>query len=195
MITQKQALAAAGVEHLHRWCSLNGLAAPSLTVVQDGWKIPACGYYRSEAIRVCVPLCASLGYAGRAWSWPGYAVDRTPFGVIAHETGHWIDDISSTRRPRAGGTELSRAIRAAAKEPAITGYAPNGAEWFAEMFKLFITNPDLLRLTRPRTYSEITRRFKPLDLGDWRTALINHRASDRIIRAAMNRIEKAKATA
>lgn len=38
---------------------------------------------------------------------------------------------------------------------AITSYAPNAMEWFAEIFRLFVTNPDLLKLIRPKAYKAI----------------------------------------
>ena len=34
----------------------------------------------------------------------------------------------------------------------LTSYCPNNAEWFAEMFRLSITNSQLLQQLRPRTY-------------------------------------------
>lgn len=39
----------------------------------------------------------------------------------------------------------------------ITSYAPNPAEWFAEIFRLFVTNHGLLKQLRPKTYNILLR--------------------------------------
>lgn len=157
-----------GEKLMKQFCAANHLPVPEITVVpRNEWKFEACAYYRPTYIAICIEKCAAVGRAGRSWSWPGYVVDRTPFGVIQHELGHHADVCSSldqTGNPlrlRYSG-DFSEAQRAASGEPALTGYAPNTAEWFAEIFRLFVTNPDLLSKVRPKTYELLTRRFTPV---------------------------------
>lgn len=122
-----------------------------------------CAYYRSSAIYISVDACSAIGTAGRSWSYPGYVVDRTPFGVLAHELGHHVD--------RAHGRvpgQLSPHLRDQTKSKPITTYAAtNTNEWFAEAFRLFITNPDLLRLIRAELYAPLRERFKPVETRPW----------------------------
>jgi hypothetical protein len=102
-----------------------------------------------------------------AWSFPGYSVDRTPYGVIQHELGHHADYVKSEKRGSYYG-DFSINMRATVGEKPLTSYCPNDAEWFAEMFRLFVTNPDLLRLLRPDTHAAMREHFKPIFDGSWR---------------------------
>src|SRR5690606_2929539 len=131
-----------------------------------------CAYYRPSYIKVCVEACAAPGYGGRAWSWPGYVIDRTPYGVYAHELGHHVDVQLSDVRGRYTG-DFSRKLRARSMEQPITGYCDNDGEWFAEIFRLFCTNPDLLKRLRPVTYGLITDHVKPVVAKPWRAVLAN----------------------
>lgn len=121
-----------------------------------------CAYYRHDTIYIDIPKCAAIGVAGRAWSYPGHIIDRTPFGVVAHELGHHIDVAHGTR-PGV----LSRAWREETREDEITSYSPNTNEWFAEIFRLFITNPDLLRIIRPKMFAKLRGTFLPIENRKW----------------------------
>ena len=68
----------------------------------------------------------------------------------------------------------------------LTNYCPNDAEWFAEIFRLFVTNSDLLRLIKPRTYSELRKLYKPVIDDPWRLVLKD--APERTLLAASNKI-------
>ena len=105
-----------------------------------------------------------------AWSYPGYVIDRTPHGVLAHELGHHVDCTLSTKKGSYGG-DFSQQMRVKVNEPKLTNYCPNDWEWFAEMFRLFVTNSDLLRVVRPRTYSALCERFQPVITAGWRDVL------------------------
>jgi hypothetical protein len=107
---------------------------------------------------------------------------------VQHELGHHVDVLRAAR-DRTGATSAS-ACAARSGEKAITSYCPNDAEWFAEMFRVFVTNPDLLRLVRPRTYRELVgrRRFKPVFTDTWRDRLQG--APARTITAAERHVER-----
>jgi hypothetical protein len=145
---QKDQLLQAGIAHMDRWCVLNKVIPPEVLVYKEGPpEFGVCAYYRPYAIRIWVYSCASIGTSGRQWSFPGYTVDRTPYGVIAHELAHHLDGAEG-----AAGGHFGRVWAAKTREAPISGYAPNYNEWFAEMFRVYVTNPDLLRRLRPKTF-------------------------------------------
>lgn len=190
-MTTKSEMFELGRGVLERFCSLNAIAMPAIQPAEaSSWKWGACAFYRPTRIVICVARCAAIGTAGRQWSFPGYAVDRTPYGVVQHELGHHVDVLRGQRRG-AYWSEFSAAVRGNAGEKPITSYCPNDAEWFAEMFRVFVTNPDLLRLTRPRTHRELRSSFEPVFTDTWRDRLRG--APDRTIKAAERHIEAGRA--
>lgn len=175
-----------GQELVTAFCALNGLPAPGLEQVDaDDWQFGVCAYYRPSTTRICVTKCSAIGTVARQWSYPGYTVDRTPYGVLAHELGHHVDVLKSEIK-RAYFGDFSVTLMKASGEAAITSYSPNPAEWFAEMFRVFVTNPDLLRLLRPRTHAELLTHFKPVFNDSWRDRLAG--APTRTIVAAERKI-------
>lgn len=177
-----------GVEHVAKWCELNGVTPPSIELADrdtnhDPRDFGTCAYYRDGVIVINVAACAAIGRAGPAWSYPGYIVDRTPYGVLAHELGHHVDN----QHGPAGGvrSHLWRPLDAAP----LTGYCPNDNEWFAELFRLFVTNPDLFKRVRPKIcdlfFNEWPHRAEPCDWG----CVLG--MSERHCRAAENKIRKA----
>lgn len=168
----KEALFERGLKLAKLFCAKNGLTLPEIRRVgYDDWRFDStCAYYRPSYIAICVEKCASFGRAGRAWSWPGYVVDRTPYGVIQHELGHHVDWTFSKSKGAYFG-DYSEELRAKAGEPALTGYCPNTAEWFAEIFRLFVTNSDLLRGVRPKAFAEISKKLNPAVTTPWRDVL------------------------
>lgn len=178
-----------GTALMAKFCETNGLPAPRVEQVPPAdWMFGVCAYYRAGQTNICVPKCAAVGVAGRAWSYPGYTVDRTPYGVVQHELGHHVDVLRSTRKGNYHG-DFGLRVREVAGEKPITSYCPDDAEWFAEMFRVFVTNPDLLRLVRPRTHRELATCFKPVFEDTWRDRLMN--APARTILAAEHQIERA----
>lgn len=188
MLTNGIALAA-------EFCRENGIAMPEIEESDRPAHFGTCAYYRPTTITITVSKCAAIGTAGRAWSFPGYAVDRTPYGVIAHELGHHVDAHRGANPPTSRDyySEYSRAIRAEVKEAPITTYLGGDpryadAEWFAEAFRLFVTNHDLLRLIRPRTHARLLADFKPVERRPWEEVMAI--APERTINACRNRIAK-----
>lgn len=179
----KEILLQAGESRMSSWCKLNETMAARVVAHWTG-KCPfgVCAYYRNGQIDIWPNMCAAIGTAGRQWSYPGYVVDRTPFGVIAHELGHHVDH----QHGPAGG-DLSHKWRPVHPKP-LTGYCPNDNEWFAEHFRLFVTNPDLLSKIRPKVYALFAEKWKSVETRPWQEVLAG---ADRQIRAAQNKIAKA----
>lgn len=190
MYETKRSLLVNGKALMARFCALNGMSVPTVEEVPyDEWRFGVCAYYRRDLISICVQRCAAVGTAGRQWSYPGYTVDRTPYGVIQHELGHHVDLLLSDRKGAYFG-DFSIGMRRRAGEEPITTYCPNDAEWFAEMFRLFVTNPDLLLQLRPRTHAEMMARFKPVFDDTWRERMAY--APERTIVAAERKIDHEK---
>ena len=183
----KEELFQKGITNINKWLDANP-AIPRIqinAVPKGSWRFAhTCAYYRHRQIYICVEKCAQPAGSqpSRAWSWPGYVIDRTPYGVLAHELGHHIDECNGCHTGVYSGP-----WRAETSEPAITGYAPNAAEWFAEIFRLYVTNPNLLRAIRPLTHAKLAARFtSPNADASWRTLLAS--APPRILAAAENKI-------
>ena len=89
----KQGLFKIGHTLVHNFCCLNSLPTPKIQVVSGkDWRFGPCGYYREDiGITIRLERCAAVGRGGASWSWPGYCIDRTPYGVLAHELGHCAD--------------------------------------------------------------------------------------------------------
>lgn len=179
MYPTKEALLQQGQDVTAAFCELNALAVPRVVLADTkSWPFGVCAYYRSNVTTIAVARCAAIGFAGMQWSYPGHSVDRTPYGVLQHELGHHVDVLSSTKRGRYFG-DFSIAVRGRSGEAPLTSYCPNDAEWFAEMFRLFVTNPDLLARLRPRTHADLMEHFKPVFADTWRERLAG--APDRTI--------------
>lgn len=187
----KQDMLRRGQEVMAAFCSTNHVPLP---VIRDfpsaEWRFGVCAYYRRDAIAICTARCSAIGTVGRQWSYPGYTTDRTPYGVVQHELGHHVDVQRSTRRGNYYG-DFSLRLREVSGEKPVTSYCPNDAEWFAEMFRVFVTNPDLLKAVRPRTYRELRSGFEPVFNDTWRERLAG--APARTIAAAEHKVEESAA--
>lgn len=88
----KDELFESGCALVQLWCEANSVDHPMIECDEgDPTAFGVCAYYRSGVIFIDVAACAGLGHAGRQWSWPGYVVDRTPYGVLAHELAHHVE--------------------------------------------------------------------------------------------------------
>lgn len=76
-----------------------------------------------------------------------------------------------------------------AKEAALTSYAPDPAEWFAEITRLFVTNSALLYFVRNRTWKILREQWRPVSNSDWQQEL-GKGVPDRIIRALHNKMQR-----
>lgn len=98
-----------------------------------------CGEFKPpNACWVVIPECASRGYSDYRWR-----VNRTPHGVIIHEIGHYIHQIL-VEYNHTTNQEIRQIFP---PEDDITNYSDkNYRENFAESWRLFVTNKDLLEI-------------------------------------------------
>jgi hypothetical protein len=191
----------AGIAIAESFCEANGIPMPMIDRLdpsQRNYHLGTCAYYRPTTIHVMVEKCASRGFGGRAWSWPGYVIDRTPYGVIQHELGHHVDTVKTGEVTRDNLLEnlFSKRIWEQSREAPLTGYlgtdketATFWMEWFAENFRLFVTNPDLSLALRPKFYVAVVEAgIHPLEQPDWAERLRFLSAPDRIIEQARKKI-------
>jgi hypothetical protein len=127
------------------------------------------GYYRRYAkgavIRVIPSHCTK---PGRGYSWPGLMSDRTLWGVQAHEIGH------HAHMSRPDAARITTKIEQLRERP-VTSYEPNPSEIWAEAFRLFLLNPDLLKAGRPQRYGLIVDcGFSPIEPRSWQAVLGNN---------------------
>lgn len=163
----KSALYVDGCNLLATFCAVNSLPAPKVIESLAPTRFRTCAFYRAGVINIHIEGCASIGLRASRWSYPGYVIDRTPYGVLQHELGHHVDVLRGKNKGKYY-SEFSTNLRRRSKDKPLTGYCPNDAEWFAEMFRLFVTNPDLLRILKRNTYHEIIAAgFKPYFRDEW----------------------------
>lgn len=120
-----------------------------------------CGWYEfdTDVIHIIIEKCARLN---PMYSYPNFTSNRTPQGVLLHEFGHFLTS------PKNKPYKYTNAfIKRKINENCITSYAPNANEWIAEMLKLYLSNPDLLKHIRPNTYNEFINYWAPLDRGNY----------------------------
>jgi len=199
----KEQLYVDGLELAKSWCHANGFNMPEvkrLTKTDRLYHLATCAYYRPETISIMVEKCAHPGYGGRAWSWPGYAIDRTPYGVIQHELGHHVDYIdtknSSSTNP---AIRFAFSFRIYSEEPPLTGYlgtdnsrATFYSEWFAEHFRLFVTNPDLSQKIAPKFNKNMRDYgFRSIITKPYEDVLIRYEPNERICAQAAKKIQQA----
>lgn len=191
-----------GIALAERFCSFNAIPMPTverLNASQRNYHIGTCAYYRPTTIHVMVEKCANRGFGGRAWSWPGYAIDRTPYGVIQHELAHHVDELRTgegVTRENLLARLFSKQIHDQSGEPPLTGYLGTDKqtvtffmEWFAENFRLFVTNPDLSNALRPKFYAALVASgIKPVINFAWDFTLRGNDAPDRIVEQARKKI-------
>lgn len=118
------------------------------------------GWYRRPFITVFPDLCTK---PGTGYSFPCHISDRTFLGVMAHELGHH----AHFTRP-----DVEEIRKLFPKKGRVTGYEPNIDESFAETFRLFVLNPDLLEKGRPQRYWILRDLgFRPSEDRPWQEVL------------------------
>lgn len=189
----KEIMAGNGSDLVTRWCVANAIPVPPINFwgpESRYYHVNSCGFYASKnrsahpgSLNVMPGKCASIGRAAMAWSFPGYVTDRTPYGVVAHELGHAMDEDQ--------GLEFSSLTRETSGEARLTSYCPDDGEWFAEMFRLFVTNPHLLHLIRPRTFDLLATAYPHrAEKRGWDSVLA--RAPERTLEMAARKIADAR---
>lgn len=192
------ALAEAG-KYVEAFLDLNGLEHPReyLFAPDDSKKPPGKnpwhdnGWHWNNVIFVNVKKSRTpVRTPGFQWSYTGFKADLTAPGILAHELGHHVHSLVDRLIDAKHRQIMLFNIREIAKrEPPVSGYEPNAHEIFAEAMRLFILNPNLLRVGRPIRYGFIHDiGLKPLHNADWREVLRN--AHPRLISAAEKWIAK-----
>jgi hypothetical protein len=185
----KTGLAREGIKRVKQFCIANDTPIPDVTIaLRVEWCVDACAYYRPDrGINICLEKCASPCSEEelRNWNWPGSTTDREPYGVICHELGHHCDWLTGERKWTYGSEYCEKVMKESGEDP-ITSYCPNPAEWFAEVFRLFVTNPGLLNVLRPTAYEILTRKWRPVGTMDWRKGLGGN-VPKKIIRTLINK--------
>jgi hypothetical protein len=196
MTMNKQELFDEGLKRCQAFCNTHGIPQPHHVFnskveanrhrrdfLRPKW-LGAQMYENNEyLVGVNIKKCrVATRVPGWSWTYPGYKVDLTPMGVLCHEFGHHVDCALG-----GNGKYISRfkAWREVVdNEEEISGYEPNYLESFAETFRLFMTNPDLLRAGRPDRWEYFTETlsFKPIHTTPWKKVLKH--AHPRIISAA-----------
>lgn len=177
-----------GVIRVIRFCRENHLPIPRIVAIPpDQWRVHACAYYRPGEIKICLEDCAQPCTATRTrnWNWPGSTIDREPYGVLCHELGHHAD-YHAGRKKGEYYSEYCEYVQKKSGEPPISGYCPNPAEWFAEMFRLFVTNYALLAQLRPATVEVLSKLWTPVSSPDWRAEL-GPDVPERVVRSLINK--------
>lgn len=144
----KDELAEKSVEHIQDFLKKNNLPVPEFIMHEypDAKnKFQKVGHYSRKEGKVYLNVANTrnpvMNPGGMQWSYPGYKVDKTPLGVLAHEIGHHIDHsmkFDENSFPYKGEK--------------VTGYEPTVHEAIAESLRLFILNPDLLKTVAPKRY-------------------------------------------
>jgi len=108
---------------------------------------------------------------------------------VQHELGHHVDWLKGDDKG-AYWSNYSSDMRKETGEPKLTNYCPNDAEWFAEIFRLFVTNPGMLQLMRPLTYQKLLDDgLVALFSNTWAERLGEMEAPERHLKAAYNKIK------
>lgn len=188
----KQELFTEGKQLLELFCTVNHIPQPEvieLTTKDRLYYLATCAFYRPDfnilggegIVRIMVNKCAGMCAGGCRWSCPGHKVDRTPYGVLQHELGHHVDWFFT----RHYGERFSESVYT--KEKQLTGYVDKAekatlryySEWFAEHFRLFVTNPDLSKAIAPKFFGRMTQVVNPVVAGNWLEVLTRHNAPER----------------
>lgn len=181
-----------GIVHVTRFCHANNINTPKFHLVDKAdWPYPkTCAYYRPEYIKICLAECGwpCVEAMSRNWTWPASTTDREPYGVLCHELGHHCDMIGSLKSRYAYSGDYGESVRAESGELPLTSYAAgNDAEWFAEAFRLFVTNHALLKLVRPKTHEILIRSWKPISNDNYLYELGNN-VPARVLKALDNKM-------
>lgn len=150
--------------HCEKFLTVNKIP---LLPVYDAYT-PYRGFYQpahKPYIVVCIDHTLTPRYnpTPRNQSFPNHKTDTTPTGVLAHEYGHAVDWYLRTK-----GVHLARKFKGIAQvEPQVTSYDTTPIERVAEAMRLFILNPDLLRLGRPQSYAALAQHMTPIVTEPW----------------------------
>lgn len=171
-----------GIELIERFSEENGIKMPKIFIISNKKNVYGL-FYPKNVIHVNMKLCRPpVKNPGYDWSFPGYVQDLTPYGILAHEFGHYISDMLG-KKFRKNFVNIRKI------EENVTSTDDRGLdEKMAEAARLFITNPDLLKRGRPLRYEIFSQHYKPVVKNRWKTVLFH--AHPKIVTAAERWIER-----
>lgn len=155
----KEELFALGKKIVEEFADVNNLLMPRINKIGFNYRFPDNrGCYHLGEIEICMDNCSDpvKGEPVRRWTYPCYKADVTALGVLAHEFGHHVAFKKNLRVPQIGS---------------VSGYESNHHEVSAESLRLFILNPDLLRVIAPVRYLYLMGHLKPVVTQPWREVL------------------------
>lgn len=178
----KEKLLYKGIELIERFSEENGIKMPKVFIISNKNNIYGL-FYPKNVIHVNMKLCRPpVKTPGYDWSFPGYVQDLTPYGILAHEFGHYISDM-------LGKKFRKNFVNIRKMEENVTSTDDRGLdEKMAEAARLFITNPDLLKRGRPLRYEIFSQHYTPIVRNRWKTVLSH--AHPKIVTAAERWIER-----
>jgi hypothetical protein len=190
-----------GLLQIMEFAKVNSLPAPTVNMVDEEVADDIsfrCGCYivSSNQILICIKRCANIGTGtGFSQSSPASKIDRTPFGVLAHEMGHHVHSLFLTSKYFKDKHLMASSLKHTfmnTKKEKISGYEPNYRESFAESMRLFISNPDLLKRACPIRYGFIydQLQLKPLYNELWENMLVKRGTSLKIRRKVTNWVNR-----
>lgn len=174
-----------GVALSIKFLMMNGIEVPKFSLDHHIGlnKHQLTGLYLAlmKMVYINIPKTSAIGYGGPAWSFPSYKIDRTAYGVVCHEVGHHIDVM--LKYP-----SRSEEWNILTKKEKVSRYEPTPSEAFAESMRLYITNPDLLRIGCPKRFGYLANELdlKKVTTTGWLTTLENKGCPQRQIDQARN---------
>lgn len=135
---------------IKNFCIINNIQTPKTYIKNE---LNHLGEYLvdgSNRIYVNIKKCAKSNKTTR----PDWIIDNTIQGVLTHEFGHYLH-IKHKKK------ELNNSFKRL-KEPTIHYHETDIDEDIAESIRLFILNPVLLKLGRPKRYDILKRHFIPI---------------------------------
>lgn len=161
----------AALEHCTKFCTTNGHQMCHVEFDPSAPKDARAlqkGFYYTHDRHILLYYNRCYVPNARGKTWPGFSHDLTVLGVLAHETGHYVNDLLGWDAVPKKMYDLRM------RELASTPYAMKDPhEDFAEACGLFIVNPSLLEKLRPRRHEFLTNDLglKPVESRHWREIL------------------------
>ncbi len=159
----KEELLEYGKSIISKFLQLNNINDVKKVMINNN--IPVRGYYNHKEMKIVInmkKLRRCTKSPGFCWSYTGYKADITPSGVLLHEYAHFLDDLCGN---------LSAGFKRKTKGERVSSYEPTDEEAFAESFRVFVLNPDLLKNICPKRYGILIKSFKPVINDPWEKVL------------------------
>lgn len=165
-----------GVRRAKTWCNDSGFWCPPIHSVADitriGMTLNRPGVclrnpsnrdrrkiweayslkFNGDSIIIINPVGCSDMEEKESWSYPGAITDRSPYGTVLHHLGiyllklkgdRWTNEVIGQYRPISSSLQGDSRGR------------------FYEAFRLFVSNPALLKELRPDTYESFLKKVPP----------------------------------